>query len=57
MAITNEYTIKISVKDAQANVDELNKSLKSQTQLIQELEDSVSDYERLLKVKMLYLKI
>jgi len=49
MAITNEYTIKISVKDAQANVDELNKSLKSQTQLIQELEDSVSDYERELE--------
>ena len=46
MAITNEYTLKISVKDAQFNVQELNKSLEAQTDLVQELTDNISDYER-----------
>lgn len=46
MAITNEYTLKISVKDAQFNVQELNKSLDAQTDLVQELTDNISDYER-----------
>ena len=45
MAITNEYTLKISVKDAQANVDELNKSLAAQKELIKDLTDEVDDYE------------
>jgi hypothetical protein len=45
MAITNEYTLTISVKDAQANVDELNKSLKAQKELIKDLQDEVADYE------------
>ena len=46
MAITNEYTLKISVKDAKFNVEELNKSLDAQTDLVQELTDNISDYER-----------
>ena len=45
MAVTNEYTLKISVKDAQANVDELNKSLAAQKELIKDLQDEVADYE------------
>tara|TARA_R100000951_G_scaffold23151_1_gene19299 strand:- start:1140 stop:3086 length:1947 start_codon:yes stop_codon:yes gene_type:complete len=45
MAVTNEYTLKISVKQAQANVDELNKSLAAQKDLIKDLTDEVSDYE------------
>mgnify|MGYP003645311893 FL=1 len=36
----------ISVKDAQFNVQELNKSLDAQVDLVQELTDNVSDYER-----------
>tara|TARA_R110000823_G_scaffold128255_2_gene255972 strand:+ start:118 stop:2064 length:1947 start_codon:yes stop_codon:yes gene_type:complete len=48
MAIVNEYTLKISVKDAQANVDELNKSLAAQKDLIQDLTDEIADYEEKL---------
>lgn len=46
MAVTNEYTLKVNVKDALANIEELNKSLDAQEGLVQELTDSVSDYER-----------
>ena len=46
MAVIKEYEMKISVKDAQFNVQELNKSLDAQVDLVQELTDNVSDYER-----------
>tara|TARA_R110000803_G_scaffold59479_3_gene118087 strand:+ start:495 stop:2555 length:2061 start_codon:yes stop_codon:yes gene_type:complete len=49
MAITNEYTLTISVKDAQTNVNELNKSLAAQKDLIQDLQDEIADYEKKLK--------
>jgi hypothetical protein len=34
MAITKEYNLKISTKQAQENIDELNKSLVAQEDLI-----------------------
>ena len=46
MAVIKEYEMKISVKDAKFNVEELNKSLDAQSDLVQELTDNVSDYER-----------
>ena len=46
MAVIKEYEMKISVKDAQFNVQELNKSLDAQNDLVQELTDNISDFER-----------
>jgi|TARA_R110000824_G_scaffold109305_3_gene256850 hypothetical protein len=46
MAVIKEYEMKISVKDAQFNVQELNKSLAAQDDLVQELTDNISDFER-----------
>ena len=48
MAIEKEYTLKLSTKDAQANVDELNKSLKLQESLIDDLEKEIRQYEKQL---------
>ena len=48
MAITKEYNLKISTKQAQANVDELNESLKLQEDLIEEIEGDLRKYEKQL---------
>ena len=48
MAIEKEYTLKLSTADAQANVDELNKSLKLQESLIDDLEKEIRQYEKQL---------
>jgi hypothetical protein len=47
--VTKTFEVKLTTKQAQANIDELNKSLEAQTDLIQELEDNISDYERELE--------
>lgn len=46
MAITNEYTLKISTKQAQKNLDEVNESLKLQEDLVTRLQDELNDLER-----------
>lgn len=46
MAIEKEYTLKLSTADAQANVDELNKSLELQESLIEDIEKEVRQYEK-----------
>jgi len=46
MAIEKEYTLKLSTADAQANVDELNKSLELQESLINDIEKEVNQYEK-----------
>ena len=38
MAIEKEYTLKLTTKQAQENIDELNKSLKLQEDLIEDIE-------------------
>ena len=48
MAIEKEYTLKLSTKQAQENVDELNKSLEAQTDLIDDIEKEIRDYEKQL---------
>ena len=46
MAIEKEYTLKLSTEQAQANVDELNKSLELQVDLIDEIEKELRQYEK-----------
>ena len=46
MAIEKEYTLKLSTEQAQANIDELNKSLKLQEDLIEDIEKEIRDYEK-----------
>jgi hypothetical protein len=46
MAITNEYTLKISTKQAQKNLDEVNESLELQKDLVTRLQDELNDLER-----------
>ena len=48
MAEVREYTLKLSTKQAQGNVDELNKSLKLQEDLIEDIEAEVRSYEKQL---------
>ena len=48
MAIEKEYTLKLSTKQAQENVDELNQSLKLQESLIDDLEKEIRQYEKQL---------
>ena len=48
MAIEKEYTLKLSTKQAQENIDELNKSLKLQEDLINDIEKEIRDYEKQL---------
>ena len=48
MAVTKEYNLKISTKQAQANLDELNESLKLQEDLIEEIEGDLRKYEKQL---------
>lgn len=49
MAVTKEYNLKISTKEAQANIDELNKSLEAQEDLIEDIEADLRKYEKQLK--------
>lgn len=49
MAIEKEYTLKLSTNQAQANIDELNKSLKLQEDLISDIEKEIISYEKQLK--------
>ena len=49
MAIEKEYTLKLTTKQAQENVDELNKSLEAQADLIGDIEKEIIDYEKQLK--------
>ena len=44
-----EYSLKLSTEQAQANVDELNKSLKLQEDLIEEIETELRGYEKQLE--------
>lgn len=46
MAIEKEYTLKLSTEQAQANIDELNQSLKLQEDLIEDIEKEIRDYEK-----------
>jgi hypothetical protein len=46
MAIEKEYTLKLTTKQAQENIDELNKSLKLQEDLIEDIEKEIRDYEK-----------
>jgi len=48
MAIEKEYTLKLSTQQAQANIDELNKSLKLQEDLISDIEKEIRNYEKQL---------
>ena len=49
MAIEKEYTLKLSTEQAQANVDELNKSLEAQADLIDDIKKEIIGYEKQLK--------
>ena len=49
MAEIKTYEVDISTKQAQENVDELNKSLEAQVDLISDLENEVNGYEKELK--------
>jgi hypothetical protein len=49
MAIEKEYTLKLTTKQAQENVDELNKSLEAQADLIDDIEKEIIGYEKQLK--------
>jgi len=46
MVIEKEYTLKLSTEQAQANIDELNQSLKLQEDLIEDIEKEIRDYEK-----------
>ena len=48
MAEVKEFELKVSTKQAQENVDELNKSLEAQVDLIDEIEKELSGYEKKL---------
>jgi len=49
MGIVKEYSVKLSTKQAQENLDELNKSLRLQEDLISEIEDELVKYEKQLE--------
>ena len=49
MPIEKEYTLKLTTKQAQENVDELNKSLEAQVDLIDDIEKEIIGYEKQLK--------
>ena len=49
MAIEKEYTLKLTTKQAQENVDELNQSLEAQADLIDDIEKEIIGYEKQLK--------
>ena len=47
--ISKEYQLKVSVKDALTNVEELNKSFEAQEDLISEIEKDLLKYNKQLK--------
>ena len=47
MAITNEYTIKISVKEAKKNVEDINLSLQEQEDLLKDIQRRINKIEDL----------
>ena len=47
--IVKEYSLKVDTATAQKNVEELNSSFEAQTELIDELENELFDYEKQLK--------
>ncbi len=47
--VVKEYSLKIDTATAQKNVDELNSSFEAQTELIDELENDLFDYEKQLR--------
>ena len=47
--IVKEYSLKVDTATAQKNVEELNSSFEAQTELIDELENELFDYENQLK--------
>ena len=47
--IVKEYSLKVDTATAQKNVEELNSSFEAQTELIDELENDLFDYEKQLK--------
>ena len=48
MAEVREYSLKLSTEQAQGNLDELNKSLKLQEDLIEDIEGELRQYEKTL---------
>ena len=48
MGLVKEYELKISTKEAQANLDELNKSLSAQEELVSDLEKELLGYNKSL---------
>jgi len=55
--VEKEFELKISTKQAQANVDELNKSLELQEDLISEIENELNKEDKVLKRKQLKTSI
>ena len=47
--INKEYSLKVSTEQAQKNVDDLNKNLKIQEDLLFDIEKEIRDYEKQLK--------
>tara|TARA_R110000751_G_scaffold3856_1_gene17949 strand:+ start:3584 stop:5743 length:2160 start_codon:yes stop_codon:yes gene_type:complete len=47
--INKEYSLKVSTEQAQKNVDDLNKNLKIQEELLFDIEKEIRDYEKQLK--------
>ena len=46
--VSKTYELKVSTKDAQANVDELNKSFEAQEELVADLEKELVGYNKKL---------
>ena len=44
--VSKEYELKISTKDAQANIDELNKSFQASEDLILDLQQDLNKYNK-----------
>ena len=44
--VSKTYELKVSTKDAQANVDELNKSFEAQEELVADLEKELVGYNK-----------
>ena len=45
MSITNTYTVKISVKEAKKNVDDINMSLQQQEDLLKDIQREIEKIE------------
>ena len=49
MAITNDYTLKISTAEAQKNVNDLNKAIDTQNDTLAEIKGKLLDAQRALE--------